>query len=83
MTRNEAPPELLVILETVAVEDVIATIEALHPDWMHSLLPWRIAQPGERIPWQAVFCLFDYKPTAGDMAWAQRKIIELGLSEER
>lgn len=53
------PSELLQILATTPSEEVIAKIEALNPPWKYELLPWQIARPGEKIPWQAVYALFE------------------------
>ena len=51
------PQELLDILATTPREGVIAKIEALDPPWKKDLLPWQVVQPGEKIPWQAVYVL--------------------------
>ena len=76
------PDELREILETTPPEEVIARIEALNPPWKHELLPWQIVQPGEEIPWQAVYSLIEQPITEADIAWARRKLVELGLVED-
>lgn len=76
------PDELLQILATTPPEEVIAKIEALDPPWKADLLPWQVTPPGEPIPWQAVYTLIEQPITPADVAWAQRKIIELGLAED-
>jgi hypothetical protein len=73
--------ELERILETYPAEEVIARIEALDPEWKYDLLPWQIAEPGEAIPWQAVYIL---KPVTSDhaaaVAWAEKRLAELKAS---
>lgn len=76
------PQELLDILATTPPEDVIAKIEALDPPWKKDLLPWQVAQPGEPIPWQAVYGLLKQPLTPEVMEWARRKLVELGLAED-
>lgn len=76
------PEELREILETTPPEEVIAKIEALDPPWKKDLLPWQIVQPGQEIPWQAVYILIEQPITEKDMEWARRKVIELGLAED-
>jgi len=63
-------------------EEVIAKIEALNPPWKKDLLPWQVAQPGEKIPWQAVYGLIKQPVTPEAMEWARRKLVELGLAED-
>lgn len=79
---KQLPDELREILETTPPEEVIAKIEALDPPWKKDLLPWRIAKPGEKIPWQAVYSLIEQPITPANIEWAQRKIVELGLAED-
>jgi hypothetical protein len=79
---KQLPDELREILETTPPEEVIAKIEALDPPWKMDLLPWRIAKPGEKIPWQAVYSLIEQPITPANIEWAQRKIIDLGLAED-
>jgi hypothetical protein len=79
---KQIPDELREILETTPAREVIAKIEALNPPWKWELLPWRIAKPGEEIPWHAVYGLIDQEITEADMDWARRKIVELGLAED-
>ncbi len=79
---KQIPDELREILETTPPEEVIAKIEALDPPWKKDLLPWQIVQPGQKIPWQAVYILIEQPITPKDMAWAQRKLVELGLAED-
>ena len=79
---TQLPEELLKILATTPPEEVIAKIEALDPPWKAELLPWRIARPGEPIPWQAVYSLIEQPITPANIEWAQRKIVELGLAED-
>jgi len=69
--------ELEHILETYPPEQVIEQIEALDPDWKHDLLPWKIAQPGEKIPWQAVYVLKHQPITPQAIAWAEKRLAEL------
>ena len=76
------PDELRRILETTPPEEVIARIEELDPPWKHDLLPWRLALPGQKIPWQAVYVLIEQPVSEADIAWARRKVIELGLAED-
>ncbi len=76
------PEELRQLLESTPPEEVIAKIEALDPPWKHDLLPWQVAQPGKQIPWQAVYSLIEQPVTEDDIAWARRKVIELGLAED-
>ena len=79
---KQIPDELREILATTPAKEVIAKIEALNPTWKWELLPWRITPPGEKIPWQAVYGLIEQEITEEDMAWARRKIVELGLAED-
>ena len=79
---KQLPDELRKILETTPPEEVIAKIEALDPPWKMDLLPWQIVQPGQEIPWQAVYILIEQPITEKDMEWARRKIVELGLAED-
>ena len=79
---KQPPNELLEILATTPAEEVIAKIEALDPPWKMDLRPWRIAKPGEAIPWHAVYGLLEQPLTQKDVAWAERKIVELGLAED-
>ena len=79
---NQIPEELREILATTPPEEVIAKIEALDPPWKKDLLPWRVVQPGQEIPWQAVYSLIEQPITPEDIEWARRKIIELGLAED-
>jgi hypothetical protein len=79
---KQLPDELREILETTPPEEVIAKIEALDPPWKMDLLPWRIAKPGEKIPWQAGYSLIEQPITPANIEWAQRKIIDLGLAED-
>lgn len=72
--------ELERILETYPAEEVIAQIEALNPDWKHELLPWKIAEPGEEIPWQAVYILKPMKEGDAGIAWAKKRLAELKAS---
>ena len=39
-------------------------------------------QPGEKIPWQAVYVLWREPLTPADKEWARRKLVELGLGED-
>lgn len=66
--------ELQAILDTTPPEEVIAKIEALDPPWKKELLPWKIAQPGQEIPWQAVYALIEQPVTPEDIEWARRKL---------
>ncbi|MBZ0302295.1 MAG: hypothetical protein K8J31_21280 [Anaerolineae bacterium] len=79
---KQLPEELQQILATTPSKEVIAKIEALDPPWKMDLLPWQVTPPGEPIPWQAVYTLIEQPITPADIAWAQRKIIELGLAED-
>jgi hypothetical protein len=45
---------------------VIAKIEALDPPWKKHLLPWQMVRPGEAIPWQAVYMLWQEPLTPED-----------------
>lgn len=74
--------ELKRILETVPPEQVIATIEALDPPWKNDLLPWQLAQPGEEIPWQAVYSLMKQPQTNKDIRWGYSRLCKLGLLKE-
>ncbi len=76
------PEELRQILATTPPEEVIAKIEALDPPWKNDLLPWQIAQPGQKIPWQAVYVLIEQPVTPEDVEWARRKLVELSLAED-
>lgn len=79
ITNKNIPPELQHILETVPPEQIIAHIEALNPPWKHDLLPWQIVQPGEKIPWQAVYSLIKQEVTEQDFEWARQRLREMGL----
>ena len=61
---------------------MIAKIEALDPPWKMDLLPWQVVQPGEKIPWQAVYTLIKQPMTPAIEEWARRKLVELGLAED-
>ncbi len=69
--------ELNHILATVPPEKVIAHIEELDPDWKHDLLPWKLARPGEEIPWQAVYIIKDQPVQPEAIAWAEARLAEL------
>lgn len=73
--------ELEHILESYPAEEVIRQIELLDPEWKNDLLPWKLAQSGEPIPWQAVYIL---KPpvsnNAAALAWAEKRLAELKAS---
>jgi hypothetical protein len=79
---KQLPQELLDILATTPPEEVIAKIEELNPPWKNELLPWQVAQPGEKIPWQAVYTLIEQPVTATDIERAQDKLVKLGLTED-
>jgi hypothetical protein len=79
---KQLPQELLDILATTPPEEVIAKIEELNPPWKNELLPWQVAQPGEKIPWQAVYTLIEQPVTAADIERAQDKLVKLGLAED-
>jgi hypothetical protein len=79
---DQIPDELRDILATTPPEEVIAKIEALNPPWKEDLLPWRVVQPGQKIPWQAVYMLIEQPVTPAAVEWARRKTIELGLAED-
>jgi hypothetical protein len=81
-SMKNLPEELVQILATTPPEEVIAKIEALDPPWKHDLLPWQVAQPGEPIPWQAVYSLIEQPVTPDDVEWARRKAIDLGVAED-
>ena len=72
-----ADQELEHILSTYPPEQVIARIEELDPDWKHDLLPWQLARPGEKIPWQAVYGLKRQPATPEAIAWAKKRLAEL------
>ncbi len=80
--NKQAIKELNEILATYPPEEVIARIEELDPAWKYDLLPWQIAQPGEKIPWQAVYSLIEQPVTEADIEWARHKIDELSLTED-
>ncbi len=82
ITSDNIPQELRDILETTPPEEVIAKIEALNPPWKKDLLPWRVVQPGQSIPWQAVYVLVKQPMTPAVEEWARRKLIKLGLMED-
>jgi hypothetical protein len=82
ITSDNIPQELRDILETTPPEEVIAKIEELNPPWKKDLLPWRIVQPGQTIPWQAVYVLVKQPMTPAVEEWARRKLIKLGLMED-
>jgi hypothetical protein len=79
---SKVSKELEHILATTPPEQVVDRIEELDPDWKHDLLPWQIAKPGEKIPWQAIYSLIEQPITSADIEWAQRKINELSLTED-
>jgi len=79
---NDVPQELLDILVTTPLEDVIAKIEELNPPWKNDLIPWQVVQPGEKIPWQAVYGLMKDALTQDDIEWAKRELIKLGLMKD-
>jgi hypothetical protein len=79
-TMERVYQELEYILESYPAEEVIAQIEARNPDWKHDLLPWKIAQPGEAIPWQAVYILKPMKEGEASIAWAKKRLAELKAS---
>jgi hypothetical protein len=72
--------ELEQILATYPPEQVIDRIEELNPDWKHDLLPWKIAKPGEKIPWQAVYILKRQPVTPAAIAWAEKRLAQLKAS---
>lgn len=82
ITSDNIPQELHDILETTPPEEVIAKIEALNPPWKKDLLPWRVVQNGQTIPWQAVYVLIKQPMTPAVEEWARRKLIKLGLTED-
>ncbi len=69
--------ELEHILATYPPEQVIARIEELNPAWKHDLLPWKVARPGETIPWQAVYIIKRQPTTPEAIAWAEKRLAEL------
>jgi hypothetical protein len=69
--------ELEYILATYPPEQVIDRIEELNPIWKHDLLPWKIAKPGEKIPWQAVYIIKHQTTTPEALAWAEKRLAEL------
>jgi hypothetical protein len=69
--------ELEHILATYPPEQVIERIEELNPSWKHDLLPWKVAKPGEKIPWQAVYILKHQPATPEAIAWAEKRLAEL------
>lgn len=82
ITSDNIPQELLDILETTPLNEVIAKIEELNPPWKKDLLPWRIVQPGQTVPWQAVYVLIKQPMTPAVEEWARRKLVKLGLMED-
>jgi hypothetical protein len=73
--------ELQDILANYPAEEVIARIEALNPDWKYDLLPWKLAQPGEEIPWQAVYILESLEQANTEATnWAEQRLAELKAS---
>jgi hypothetical protein len=79
---TDIPDELRQILETTPPEEVIAKIEALDPPWKHDFLPWQSAQPGEEIPWYAVYSLTQKPLTDESIKWAYTRLCELGWLKE-
>lgn len=79
---EKIPQELLDILATTPREEVIAKIEELDPPWKKDLVPWQIAKPGEKIPWQAVYVLWKVPATPAVHEWARKKLVKLGLMED-
>jgi hypothetical protein len=72
--------ELEHILATYPPEQVIDRIEELNPRWKWDLLPWQVAEPGEKIPWQAVYSLKRQPATPAAIAWAEKRLAELKAS---
>jgi hypothetical protein len=82
ITSDNVPQELLDILKTTPLKDVIAKIEELNPPWKKDLLPWRVVQPGQTIPWQAVYGLWKVPATPEVHEWARRKLVKLGYMKD-
>jgi hypothetical protein len=65
------------IVATIPPEQVIDRIEELNPNWKHDLLPRKVAKPGEKIPWQAVYILKHRPATPDAIAWDEKRLTEL------
>jgi hypothetical protein len=82
ITSKNMPQALRDILATTPKEEVIAKIEALNPPWKKDLLPWQIVQPGDSIPWQAVYVLWQEPATPEVHEWARQKLVKLGYLKD-